>query len=314
MQLFRKTTHIDFMGQRKVAMIFSTALILFSLTSLALRGLNFGIDFTGGTIVEIAYPQPVDLNDVRAHLEGIGFTRAVVQYFGTTRDVLVRLPPREDIDKATLSNRIIRELEAQADTSLDMRRIEFVGPQVGKELTEQGGLAMLVALAAILVYVALRFEYRFALGSIVALIHDVIITLGFFSAFFLEFNLTVLAAILAVIGYSLNDTIVVFDRIRENFRKLRKGIAIDIINTSLNQTIARTLITSLTTLLVLITLFFLGGQLIHGFSSALIIGVFIGTYSSIYVASTTVLAFGISKADLMVPPKEGAEADGRVRE
>ncbi|MBT8419827.1 MAG: protein translocase subunit SecF [Gammaproteobacteria bacterium] len=311
MQLFKKTTHIDFMGQRKYTLIFSTILILLSLTSLALRGLNFGIDFTGGTIVEIGYPQPVDLSEVRTHLGDIGFQRAIVQHFGTTRDVLVRLPPHEDLDKAALSTRIIQELEVLAGTQLDLRRVEFVGPQVGKELTEQGGLAMLVALGAILVYVALRFEYRFALGSVAALIHDVVITLGVFSAFAIEFDLTVLAAILAVIGYSLNDTIVVFDRIRENFRKIRKGMAIDIINSSLNQTIARTLITSLTTLLVLITLFLIGGQLIHSFSTALIVGVLIGTYSSIYIASATVLALGVSKADLMAPPKEGAEFDGR---
>ncbi|VFN04986.1 MAG: protein translocase subunit secF [Candidatus Kentron sp. G] len=310
MHIFGKTTQIDFMGQRKLAVIFSTALLLLSLLSLVVRGLNFGIDFTGGTIVEIGYPQPVELGDVRAHLEGTGFQRAVVQHFGTTRDVLVRLPPHEDMDKATLSSRIIQELETLAGTELDLRRVEFVGPQVGKELTEQGGLAMLVALGAILVYVALRFEYRFALGSVAALIHDVIVTLGFFSVFALEFDLTVLAAVLAVIGYSLNDTIVVFDRIRENFRKIRKGTAIGIINSSLNQTLARTLITSVTTLLVLITLFLLGGQLIHSFSTALMVGVLIGTYSSIYVASTTILALGVSKADLMPPPKEGAEADG----
>lgn len=310
MQIFKENTQIHFMGQRRIAMIFSALLIVLSLVSLTLRGLNFGIDFTGGTIVEIGYPHPVDIADTRAQLKAIGFERAVVQHFGTTRDLLVRLPPRDGVDKATLSNRIIRELEARAGTRLQLRRVEFVGPQVGEELTEQGGLAMLVALGVILIYVAFRFEYRFALGSVVALIHDVIITLGFFSAFHIEFDLTVLAAILAVIGYSLNDTIVVFDRIRENFRKFRKGTPIDVINSSLNQTISRTLITSVTTLLVLITLFLLGGQLIHGFSTALIIGVIVGTYSSIFVASTTVLALGVSKADLMSPPKEGAEFDG----
>jgi len=311
MQLFNKTTRIDFMGQRKYAMIFSATLILLSLVSLLARGLNFGIDFTGGTVVEIGYPQPVDLAKIRSHLESIEFKGAVVQHFGTTRDVLVRLPSQGDLDKAELSSRIIRELETLAATKLDLRRVEFVGPQVGKELTEQGGLAMLIALAAILLYVTFRFEYRFALGSVAALIHDVVVTLGFFSIFALEFDLTVLAAILAVIGYSLNDTIVVFDRIRENFRKIRKGTPLDIINGSLNQTLARTLITSLTTLLVLTTLFLLGGQLIHGFSTALIVGIFIGTYSSIYIASTTTLALGVSKADLMPVPKEGAELDGR---
>nr|VFJ57232.1 MAG: protein translocase subunit secF [Candidatus Kentron sp. FW] len=310
MQLFNKATNIDFMGQRRYAVVFSAILILLSLTSLAVRGINFGIDFTGGTIVEIGYPEPVDLGTVRARLENIGFSGAVVQHFGTTRDVLVRLRPHGDRDKAALSNRIIQELQTAAGVELNLRRVEFVGPQVGKELTEQGGLAMLIALGAILIYVAFRFEYRFAIGSVAALIHDVIITLGFFSVFFIEFDLTVLAAILAVIGYSLNDTIVVFDRIRENFRKIRKGTPIGIINESLNQTLARTLITSLTTLLVLITLFFLGGKLIHGFSTALIVGVLIGTYSSMYVAGTTVLTLGVSKEDFMLVQKEGAELDG----
>nr|VFK79140.1 MAG: protein translocase subunit secF [Candidatus Kentron sp. SD] len=311
MQLFNKTSSIDFIGQRKYAMVFSTILILISLISLFVRGIDFGIDFTGGTIVEVGYPEPADLADTRARLENIGFVGAVVQHFGTTRDVLIRLPPRGEMDKATLSTRMIRELQAAAGVELDLRRVEFVGPQVGEELTEQGGLAMLIALGAILAYVALRFEYRFAIGSVAALIHDVIITLGVFSVFSLEFDLTVLAAILAVIGYSLNDTIVVFDRIRENFRKMRKGTPIGILNQSLNQTLARTLITSLTTMLVLVTLFFLGGKLIHGFSTALIIGILIGTYSSIYVASTTVLALGVSKADFMTVQKEGAELDDR---
>nr|VFJ94837.1 MAG: protein translocase subunit secF [Candidatus Kentron sp. LFY] len=311
MQLFNKTTRIDFMGQRKYAVVFSTVLIVLSLVSLVVRGIDFGIDFTGGTIVEIGYPEPVDLGTIRARLENMEFSGAVVQHFGTTRDVLVRLPPRGDMDKATLSSEVIQGLEAEAGVELGLRRVEFVGPQVGEELTEQGGLAMLIALGAILVYIAIRFEYRFAIGSVSALIHDVIITLGFFSVFSLEFDLTVLAAVLAVIGYSLNDTIVVFDRIRENFRKIRKGTPAEILNESLNRTLARTLITSLTTLLVLTTLFFLGGKLIHGFSTALIVGVFIGTYSSIYVASTTVLMLGVSKADFMLVQKEGAELDAR---
>jgi len=311
MKLLRKTTNIDFIGQSKYAVIFSATLILLSLISLGVRGINFGIDFTGGTIVEIGYPEPADLGSVRARLENIGFPGAVVQHFGTTRDVMVRLPPRGDLDKATLSSQIIQELQAAAGVQLDLRRVEFVGPQVGEELAEQGGLAMLIALGAILLYVALRFEYRFAIGSVAALIHDVIITLGFFSVFSIEFDLTVLAALLAVIGYSLNDTIVVFDRIRENFRKIRKGTPIKILNDSLNQTFTRTLITSLTTVFVLFALFFLGGKLIHGFSTALIIGIFIGTYSSIYVASTVVLKLGVSKADLMPAQKEGAEMDDR---
>nr|VFK38274.1 MAG: protein translocase subunit secF [Candidatus Kentron sp. TC] len=311
MQLFNKTTTIDFMGQRKYAVVFSAILVSLSLISLVVRGIDFGIDFTGGTIVEIGYPEPADLGAVRVRLEDAGFVGAVVQHFGTTHDVLVRLPSRGTVDKAALSSQVVRELQAEAGVALDLRRVEFVGPRVGEELTEQGGLAMLIALGAILVYVAIRFEYRFAIGSVAALVHDVIITLGLFSALSLEFDLTVLAAILAVIGYSLNDTIVVFDRIRENFRKIRKGTPTVILNESLNQTLARTLITSLTTLLVLATLFFLGGKLIHGFSTALIIGVFIGTYSSIYVASATVLMLGVSKADFMSVQKEGAELDAR---
>ncbi len=282
-----------------------------SIGSLATRVLNFGIDFTGGTLIEVGYSEPADLSSVRSTLESAGFGDAVVQHFGTARDVLIRLAPREDVSKAELSDRIFDSLQAASQIELTLRRVEFVGPQVGEELTEQGGLAMLIALGAILVYVALRFEYRFAVGAVAALAHDVIITLGFFSVFQLEFDLTVLAALLAVIGYSLNDTIVVFDRIRENFRKMRKGTSVDIVNSSLNQTLSRTLMTSFTTLLVLLALFFLGGELIHSFATALIVGVFVGTYSSMYVASPTALALGVSKADLMPVKKEGAELDAR---
>ena len=307
MQLFKQATNFDFMSRRKLAAMLSGVLIAVSLLSLAVRGLEFGIDFTGGTLVEIGYPEPVDLEVVRTTMAQAGFTEAVVQYFGTTREVLIRLAPREDISKAELSDQIIEKLRGGGEPDLELRRVEFVGPQVGEELAEDGGLAMLIALGAILAYVAFRFEYRFAIGAVVALVHDVTITLGIFSMLALEFDLTVLAAILAVIGYSLNDTIVVFDRIRENFRKLRKGTAISVVNASLNQTLSRTLMTSLTTLLVLTALFLLGGELIHAFATALIIGVFIGTYSSIYVASTTILALGVSKADLMPVKKEGAE-------
>ena len=235
-----------------------------------------------------------------------GFEGAVVQHFGTAHDVLIRIAPRDDIDKAELSNRALDALRAR-DSTVELRRVEFVGPQVGEELTEQGGLAMLIALGAIFLYVMFRFEWKFSAGAVVALFHDVLITLGVFSVLGLDFNLTVLAAILAVIGYSLNDTIVVFDRIRENFRRMRRGTSEAVINRSLNQTLSRTLMTSLTTLLVLIALFILGGELIHGFATALIIGVVIGTYSSIYVASTFTLWLGVQKADLMPVQKEGAE-------
>jgi preprotein translocase subunit SecF len=311
MQILSRATHLDFMGKRRLAMILSGVLILVSLGALVARGLTFGIDFTGGTLVEVGYPQPVELGGIRAGLAQGGFEDASVQHFGTSRDVLIRLAARDDTSTAELSTLVFRVLSDSADSTVDLRRVEFVGPQVGEELTEQGGLAIVFALLGILVYVALRFEYRFALGSVAALIHDVVITIGFFAILQIEFDLSVLAAVLAVIGYSLNDTIVVYDRIRENFRKMRKGTSVEIINTSLNQTLSRTVMTSVTTLIVLVALFFLGGKIIHGFATALIVGVLVGTYSSIYVASTTVIALGISKTDLMPANKEGREAEDR---
>ena len=311
MEILKKQTHIDFMGQRKLAIVFSGLLLLVSLVSVGVRGLNYGIDFTGGTLIEVGYPESADLVQVRSDLAVAGFPEAVVQYFGTTHDVLVRLAPRDDLSKAELSSDVLLVLKQNGGDDMQLRRVEFVGPQVGEELTEQGGLAMLIALGAILVYVTLRFQWKFSLGAVAALFHDVIITIGFFSVLGLEFNLTVLAAVLAVIGYSLNDTIVVFDRVRENFRTMRKGTPIQIFNASLNQTLSRTLITSLTTLLVLVTLFLLGGELIHEFATALIVGVIIGTYSSIYVASTSALALGVIKSDMMPVQKEGSEADAR---
>ena len=306
MQLFKKDTQIDFMAGRRIALMLSAALIIIGLASMAVRGLEYGIDFTGGTLIEFGYPQAADLSLVRSTLAEAGFDEAIVQNFGTARDVLIRIAPREDVSQADLSTQIIRALE-QTTPGVEMRRVEFVGPQVGDELKEQGGLAMLYALGAILIYVMFRFEWRFAVGSVAALVHDVLVTIGLFSLLGLEFDLTILAAILAVIGYSLNDTIVVFDRIRENFRKMRKGTSYDIVNASLNQTLSRTLMTSITTLIVLLALFTLGGELIHGFSVALIIGVVIGTYSSVYVAGSTILYLGVSKADLIPVKKEGAE-------
>ena len=311
MEILKKQTNIDFMVQRKLAMIFSGILLLVSVISFGVRGLNFGIDFTGGTIIEVGYPESADLAQIRTDLTEAGFPEATAQYFGTSRDVLVRLEARDDVSKAELSSTIFRVLKKNGGEEMDLRRVEFVGPQVGEELTEQGGLAMLIALGAILIYVSLRFQWKFSLGAVAALFHDVIVTIGFFSVLGLDFDLTVLAAVLAVIGYSLNDTIVVFDRVRENFRTMRKGTAVEILNASLNQTLSRTVITSLTTLLVLAALFFLGGELIHEFATALIVGVIIGTYSSIYVASTSALALGVIKADLMPVAKEGAEADAR---
>lgn len=309
MQLFKKPTNFDFMSRRKLALGFSLILLLISIGSLATRGLNFGLDFTGGTLIEMGYSHAVDLQKVRSTLDQADFSEAVVQHFGTARDILVRIAPREGQSNADTSSIVMAALRGAEEGKVDMRRVEFVGPQVGEELTEDGGLAMIYALICILIYVGFRFEYRFAVGSVVALVHDVLITLGFFALFQIEFDLTVLAAVLAVIGYSLNDTIVVFDRIRENFRKMRKGSSVEIINSSLNQTLSRTLMTSFTTLLVLIALFIFGGELIHNFAIALILGVVIGTYSSIYVASTSVLVLGISKADLMPVEKEGADLD-----
>lgn len=305
MRILHKTTHIDFLGLRRIAAIVSALLLIVSIGSLAFRGLAVGIDFTGGTLIEVGYQQSADLGQLRAALNNGGFGDATVQHFGTSQDVLVRLAPREGLSSADLSTQVYDALRgAPGGADVELRRVEFVGPQVGEELAEAGGLAALALLIMILVYVSFRFEWRFAVGSVVALIHDVIITLGVFSVLQLPFDLTVLAAVLAVIGYSLNDTIVVFDRIRENFRKLRKGSPVEITNTSLNQTLARTLMTSLTTLMVLAALFILGGEIIHGFATALIIGIVVGTYSSIYVASPAALALGVSKQDLIPPQKE----------
>ena len=300
-QLF---SEIDFMGFRRPAMMLSATLILISIISLASLKLNVGIDFTGGSVIEVGYQQSVELQPIRNALETSGFGDAIVQHFGSAKEVLIRLVPKVDQDKAELSSQIIGVLNEASESRIDVRRVDYVGPQVGEELTEDGGLAVLYALIAILIYVSIRFEYRFSLGAVAALIHDVVITLGIFSIFQLDFDLSVLAAILAVIGYSLNDTIVVFDRVRENFRKIRKKTSEEITNISINQTISRTLTTSLTTLLVLLSLFFLGGEVIHSFALALIIGVLVGTYSSIYVATTSALALGITRIDLLLPEKE----------
>jgi preprotein translocase subunit SecF len=302
---------INFLGKRKFAAVFSGLLLIIAIASLAIQGLKLGIDFTGGTLVELGYEKAVDLNVMRSQLTEKGFADVTVQHFGTAQDILLRLKPQEGMSNVQLSVGISAAANAAMEMQGEMRRVEFVGPQVGDELTEDGGLALLHSMFGILIYVAWRFEYKFALGSVAALAHDVLITLGFFSVLQLEFDLTVLAAILAVIGYSLNDTIVVYDRIRENFRLLRKGSAENVMNISLNQTLSRTLMTSITTLLVLIALAFLGGEIIHNFAIALLVGVVIGTYSSIYVASPLVLALGVSKEDLMEPEveKEGADFD-----
>lgn len=310
MQILKSGQRIDFMGKRQLAIVFSAIVILIAVGALFARGLSLGIDFTGGTLIEVGYSEAADLESVRAALANSGYGDSSVQQFGTPRDVLIRLAGgSEEGASSRLSNEVFAALQRAADSELTLRRVEFVGPQVGDELTEDGALAVLVALIAILMYVAMRFEWRFAVGSVIALVHDVSITVGIFALLQIEFDLPVLAAVLAVIGYSLNDTIVVFDRIRENFRKMRKGSPEEIINRSLNETLSRTLVTSLTTMLVLLALFFLGGEIIHGFAFALLIGVLIGTYSSIYVASTSILMLGVSKADLMPVKKEGVVDD-----
>ncbi|EWH11087.1 preprotein translocase subunit SecF [Catenovulum agarivorans DS-2] len=308
---FKFKNTINFMSQAKLAIFLSAAMIIGSIVSLSVNGLKFGLDFTGGTLIEVGYDKAADLSEIRGQLDANGFSDAVVQHFGTSSDVLIRLAPRDAVKPETLSNQVLDIVSTTSSGEAEMRRIEFVGPSVGEELKEQGGLAMLVALICILIYVAFRFEWRFALGSVLALAHDVTITVGLFSVLGIEFDLTVLAAVLAVIGYSLNDTIVVFDRIRENFRKLRIDDVAEIINESLTQTLSRTTITSLTTVLVLLALFFKGGALIHGFATALLFGVFIGTYSSIFVASVAALKLGISREDMIptVIEKEGADQD-----
>lgn len=310
MQFFKNETHIDFMGWRRLAVMLSGALVLISVVSLAIQGLNFGLDFTGGTLVEVHYPEPVALDDVRDALAETGFGDAVVQHFGTSQDVIIRLAP-EHGESEQVSQQVLEALQVQGGGGPELQRVVFVGPQVGDELANKGGLAMLYALAGILVYVAFRFEYRFAMGAIIALVHDVIVTLGFFSVFQLEFDLTVLAAVLAIIGYSINDTIVIFDRIRENFVRLRKGTPTEIANISINQTLGRTLMTGGTTLAVVVVLYVLGPDLIAAFSLALIVGVLAGAYSTIYMASAAALAFGVSKEDMMPPKKEGSELDER---
>lgn len=297
----------NFMGLRKVATVFSAVLLLISIGSLAVNGLKMGLDFTGGSLVEVGYEQPADLNRVRGQLEAAGYDDAVVQTFGSPTDILIRLGQDHD---PKLGDKVVAALQDGETQGLTLRRNEFVGAQVGEELREQGGLGMLLALFMIMVYVAFRFQLKFSVGAVSALAHDVLIVLGFFSLFQLDFDLTVLAAVLAVIGYSLNDTIVVSDRIRENFRKVRKGSTIEIMNISLSQTLGRTLVTSLTTLLVLVALAVFGGEMIHGFAVALLVGVLIGTYSSIYVAANVLIMMNLTKEDLMPPEKE-EEVDDR---
>ena len=327
MEIINKKSNINFLGLRKITTIISIALIVVSLFSIFTKGLNLSIDFTGGSVIEVQYDKPADLQAIRQTLADNGHSKAVVQNFGSANDVMIRVPvnvepaegdeEKEGIDKVTVANnsKVSAEIFSYLKSSvtdgnqITLKRVEFVGPQFGQELIDKGILALVYALGFVMVYVALRFEWKFGVGSVVALIHDVLITVGIFSLIQMEFSLAVLAAVLAVIGYSLNDTIVVFDRIRENFRKVRETDTVEIMNMSVNQTLPRTILTSVTTLLVLVALFVFGGDSLQGFSVALIIGVLIGTYSSIFVASPVVLALGVSKQDLIIQKveKEGAE-------
>jgi preprotein translocase subunit SecF len=297
---------IPFMNYRRYATIGSLVLLLISVGSLSFKGLNLGLDFSGGTLIEVSYEEAADLVDIRDLMTNNGFDDFQVVNFGSNSDVLIKVADKNG--NSQLGD-VIYKFLLEADPSTELKRIEFVGPQIGSELRDQGGLGMLVALGMILLYVAFRFQYKFALGAVAALAHDVVIILGLFSVFSWDFDLTVLAALLAVIGYSLNDTIVVSDRIRENFRGERGYDPDEIVNHSINQTLSRTLITSLTTLLVLLALFFFGGDMIRGFSQALIIGVLVGTYSSIYVVANMLLGLSITQDDLAIPEPEGAEFD-----
>ncbi|MFK0572627.1 protein translocase subunit SecF [Endozoicomonas sp.] len=296
---------INFMRLRTWATVLSLFLMLGSVASLAVKGINWGLDFTGGTLIELVYDQPVRTAEIRQQLSAAGYDDAVVQEFGSAEDILVRIPG----NNPEMGTGVARVLGQNYDGAVEAVRVEFVGPQVGERLREQGGLGMLFAMLLITLYIAFRFQYKFSLGAILSLAHDVIFTLGIFALLGLQFDLTVMAAILAVIGYSLNDTIIVYDRIRENFRKLRKGDAVEVINVSLTQTLGRTLATSGTTLMVLFSLFLFGGEMIHNFALALIVGVGVGTYSSVYIASNMLIYMKISREDLIVPVKENQGED-----
>ncbi len=310
MRMFSKPTNYNFLGYRKITGVVSLLLVVASIVLIATRGLNFGIDFTGGVLVEVGYPEAVELNTVREILAANGFDDAMAQHFGAADDVLIRLPPRESEKASDLSEQVYEALRSDG-AAVDLRRVEFVGPQVGEELTVNGGLALIWALACIFLYVVFRFHWKFSAGAVAALGHDVTLVLGVFSLLQVDFDLSVLAALLAVIGYSLNDTIVVFDRCRENYRRKSGGDEVEVMNRSINEMLSRTLMTSLTTMIVLITLFLIGGEALSGFSLALLIGVGVGTYSSIYVAGNVSLALGLKRDDLIPPPPpEGLDDSG----
>jgi len=306
MEFFKHNTRIDFMAQRRWAAVLSITLFVLSLISLAVNGLNWGLDFTGGTQIHLTFPKEADLNQIRDTLESGGFKEATVISYGTSRDVLVSLAPgKEGSNESSKNSAETRVIQLLPDAKV--QQVDIIGPQVGQELATKGVLAIVIALLGTMIYIALRFDFRFSIGSTVALIHDPILILGIFSFFHLEFNLIVLAAVLTVIGYSLNDTIVIFDRIRENFRKLRKATPIEVINQATNQTLSRTIMTSVLTLLVVLALYFLGGSMLHGFALALIIGIVVGTYSSIYVAGSLSLALGVNRQSLLPPTKDALD-------
>lgn len=306
-----KTTHYDFMRWRKVGLVLSTIINLAAIVSLFTQGLNYSIEFTGGTVVELAYQQTPDINDIRSKLEEGNFHNAVVQNFGSDKHVLLRLPLSKDATaqqtaSVDFSERLLKTLPGS-----EIRRIEYVGPQVGDELAEDGIIATAIALGGILIYIMIRFTFKFSVGAIVATVHDVMVIMGYFSITQMHFDLTALAAVLAIMGYSLNDTIVIFDRIRENFRSMRKADPVTVMNDSLNQTLSRTITTHVVTLLTVLSLYFLGGEMIRSFSAAFVIGIIVGTYSSIYVASACTLALGATRQDLLPVQKEGAAIDNR---
>jgi preprotein translocase subunit SecF len=309
--MYRKipSLNIDFIGRRKIAYTLSVVAILVSLVSLTFRGLNLAVDFTGGVVVEIGFAESIQIPAVSNRLEHAGISFSGIQYFGTDRDLVVRIPPQQKLDQTQIQQQFVAALQGISRTPPEIRRVEFVGAQVGQELVDKGGIAMLLSLGGIGLYIWMRFEARFALGALAATLHDPIITLGYFSLTWTEFDLNVLAAVLAIVGYSVNDTIVIFDRIRENFRKVRNAEPADLMNASINQTLSRSVITSGTTLMVAVVMLLFGGPQLYGFALALVIGILVGTYSSIYVASTAALDLGVSRKDLMPVTSEEPEVE-----
>jgi len=308
MEFFHKVPHINFLGVRKLAMTMSVVVLVAAVASLATRGLNFGVDFTGGVTVQVGYPTSADLNRVRAALSQGGFENAIAQNYGTPQEVLIRLQTAQGESDKDAGSKVLAALQ-KSEPQVKLLQVNFVGPEVGKDLATKGALAFVITLVAILIYIIIRFEWRLAVGAVAATLHDVVFVVGFFSLLHIEFDLNVLASVLAVMGYSVNDTVVVFDRIRENFRKMRKGTPVEIMNASINDTLSRTIMTSGVTLLVVIALLALGGPILHGFSLALFVGIIVGTYSSIYIASATALMLGVSKSDLMPIQKDKAVDD-----